>query len=405
MKKIINSKVIIKFIGLLFCFMIFAFTWLNRSIIINQLDMYKNNSISFTDFRENISTQLQSDLKGKSWFINLHGFYRRCIGQITNNDVFLLNNGMLTVETPKQSPEILSSQSEEVSKLYHHLEEQNIPFLYVQAPDKIDLKSELLPAGKSCFSNENATQFLNYLKEKDVPVLDLRPYTSATPEMVKKYFYNTDHHWNPLGGFIGYQKITEYAANIFPTKKFNENYLDLEQWNIHTKEDWFLGSRGKRVGIYFGGVDDLLWLTPKFDTQLTCTIPSTNEYYEGNFIDANIRAKFYKKEKPKYFSENPYSIYVGKLYPLVQHKNLNPSNDLDLLIINDSFSFPTQCFLSTQFETVTTIDLRRYKDKTLLQYIADTQPDMVIAMLYPGSIGNTVNFSYGFENNDQKTDS
>ena len=398
MKKYINSKAINKFVGVLFCIMIFTCTWLNRSIITGQLEQYKNKSISFTDFRDNITTGLQSDLKGKSWFINLHGLYRRCIGQITNNNVFLLDNGMLAVESPKQSQEVLASHSEKISGLYRHLDKQGIPFLYVQAPDKIDMESKLNRSGKICYSNENTNGFLQYLEEKEIPVLDLRPYISATPEMVEKYFYNTDHHWNPLGGFIAYQKITEYIHNIFPEKKISESYLDPEQWNIHIKEDWFLGSHGKRVGIYFGGTDDLMWMTPKFDTELSCEIPSENEYYEGDFISANIRPEFYEKEKPLYFSENPYCVYVGKIYPLVRHKNLNAPNDLDLLIINDSFSLPTQSFLSTQFETVTAIDLRRYREKTLLQYIEETQPDMVIAMMYPENIGNESMFSFGQNN-------
>ncbi len=388
-----------KLVAILFCGFMFMSAWENRAITINQWMAYQEGEINFTTFVDNVSSKMISELKDKNQFINLNGMFIRCLGQTENNQILRLNNGMLTASSWEKMD--MEPKAENISELSNYLEERNIEFLYVQAPVKMDLEKTLLPVGKEHYANENADQLLECLASAQVETLDLRPHTSASVEMVEEFFYKTDHHWNAKGGFIAYQKITEYVKELFPMEAINEDFLDQNQWEVHVKEECFLGSRGKRVGIYFGGVDDLIWFTPRFETEMSCAIPYQSMFYKGDFVEANIRSKWYESTEPNYFIDNQYCVYIGSDYPLVQHRNISAPNNTKLLVIKDSFMSPTQSFLSTQFKEVDVIDLRLFKAETLTQYIDDTAPDMVIMMLFPGSFSNDVQFVYNLEK--QKT--
>ncbi|MCD8242085.1 MAG: hypothetical protein LUD73_06915, partial [Lachnospiraceae bacterium] len=382
-------------LAVLFVSFIFWGAFDNHTITTDQWRSWRAGNITFAEFVDNVSSGFRSDLSGKNSYINLNGLYARLTGQITCNDIVRLNDGMLTAETMKQLD--MELRAESISELDGYLEEKGIEFLYVQAPDKVDQEKELMPDGITNYTNENADELLASLDEAGVTTLDLHPYTSATAELSETYFYRTDHHWNALGGFVGFQKITEYIQEKFPETEINEEILSLNQWEIHTKEDWFLGSRGKRVGIYFGGVDDLMWITPKFETKISCSIPYRNEFYKGTFEEANIREEYYESNEPDYFNKSAYNVYIGGDRALVQHRNADAASDLKLLIIKDSFTLPMQAFLSTEFQEVDVIDLRHYTAGTLVDYIEDSQPDMVIQMMYPGSFSNDKLFSYGLK--------
>ncbi len=387
----------LRVLAVVFSAFIFMAAWENHAITTEQWRNWRAGKITFAEFVDNVSSGLLSDLSGKNTYINLNGLYARLTGQITCNDVVRLNDGMLTIMDTTVERLGMEPRAESISELDSYLEEKGIEFLYVQAPDKVDQEKELLPDGIKNYTNENADELLSYLEDVGVATLDLRPYTSATAELSETYFYNTDHHWNALGGFVGFQKITEYIQEKFPETEINEEILSLDQWEIHIKEDWFLGSRGKRVGIYFGGVDDLMWITPKFETEISCSIPYSNQFYKGTFEEANIREEYYESDDPDYFNKGAYGVYIGGDYALVQHRNAEAASDLKLLIIKDSFTRPMQAFLSTEFQEIDVIDLRYYMAGTLVDYIEDSQPDIVIQMLYPGSFSKDLQFSYGLD--------
>ena len=49
----------------------------------------------------------------------------------------------------------------------------------------------------------------------------------------------------------------------------DEEALDIKNYEVNTYRNWFLGSIGKRVGIYYAGIDDIDLIYPKFDTLLS----------------------------------------------------------------------------------------------------------------------------------------
>lgn|GEM_PF-726844 len=347
------------------------------------------------DFRQTVKTiskgYLSDDLWGKKNFINLNGAFARASGRRSYNNVVLLKNGMLTYGTGQLdvstgSSDCIDALKENITQLENRLEERGIAFSYVQLPIKMTSDHSLLPAGTYSYADQDADRLLFKLAENLVPVLDLRPLYCDNEDMIGQYFYRTDHHWNPDGAFLAFRAISEHIRQT-AMQPVDIQYTDADLWQRHILNDWFLGSHGKRVGRYFAGLDDLVWYTPLFETEMSCSIPHRKEFFRGSFEAANMRQQYITASN--YFSDNPYCVYIGGDYPIVYHRNAAAPNHMRLLIIKDSFMLPLQAFLSTEFSEVDVLDPRHYTASGILDYIDWSCPDIVLFAINPSNLSNS----------------
>ncbi len=344
---------------------------------------------------EKTIVELNSDYNdgffGKYAFINVNGLVHRLFDQRSMNDVVKLDNGYLAEVMPAVDAEV---QAEETIKLADMLAAQDIPFLYVQVPYKISKYDEALPISVKDSSNDNADALVTRLSEGGVPVLDLREWFYEEGFNQYDLFFKTDHHWTPDAAFLAYTEIVtvmeeNWGISIEDVYTLRENYKE------EVYEDWFLGSRGKRTGIYYGGVDDITLLYPAFETQMTLSVPSEGIFRTGSFKETIF--DYSNIEEKDYFLKNPYHAYIGDEYPLVQHENTQAPVDKKLLIVKDSFTLPVQAFLSSCFTEIDVLDLRLYEEMSLCDYIEKTKPDMVMVMYNPYMLWEENAFAFGVE--------
>lgn len=341
--------------------------------------------IDFSELITEVQAQYQDHFSAKNGFINLNGWFAGEIRQNVCNGVVKLKNGMLT--EPVQTRRDVSKNALNLVSFKEYLEKLGIRFLYVQAPYKCDLNKQLLPEGIESYSNDHAESLIAILKSHGTSVLDLRPEIAATPELVEEYFLRTDHHWNYAGAFLGFQRLAEKLREIFPEKDLDISHADPTQWNSFELKNWSLGSHGKRVGIYYGGVDDFVYYVPKFDTNMSCTIPNHSWVFKGDFADSNIRSHFL--EDRDYFEDATYFLYIGGSYPIVRHRNAAAPNHLRILMLIDSFARPVQTYLSTMFDEIDVIDPRYFTQTNVAKYAQYFQPDIVIELIHPNLIIGT----------------
>lgn len=368
----------------------------NLKIVREPLEKFIQHDLSFEDFADEIQKGYISDnFTHKSDFVNINGLFARLIGRRTLNNVVKLNNGMLSKPLTDMD---MTNLANGITSFSDHLSEQGIPFLYVQMPYKESLDGQSVPAGITFYGNKNADSLLSRLSAEKVETLDLRPLLCQTPEILEHYFHRTDHHWNSDGSFAAFQKIMNVLHEWFPEGNIDLAYAQEDQWERHSIDDWFLGSWGKRVGIFFGGTAPLIWYTPKFETEMSCAIPKHGWLYQGDFTEANIRKKFI--EKKDYFGHNSYDIYTGGCYPLVQHKNLYAPSPLKVMIIQDSFTQSLQAYLSTVFQKIDIVDPREKYGSlgcTVAEYVERTMPDVVIFAINPDQFGDKFYYDFGVE--------
>ena len=374
----------------------------NFNIFWDAFQKYNNDEYTLSEMKDAISTTYVTEIKQKDDFINLNGLFARLTGKRTCNNVYRLNNGMLSSISVAYDTIHNAQRVEELAK---QLKNASIDYVYVQLPAKMDINNQLLPYGITSEVNNNANQVVNYLKSNGVNVIDLRDTMADTPDHISEYFYKTDHHWTPVGAFKAFQEISLYLQKLYPDEEIDGYCQNIDNWDVRRKENWFLGSWGKRTGTLYAGSDDLVWLMPRFETEMSSSFVYEDEFFYGTFSDANIRSLYI--DNKDYFRYNAYCVYMGGDYPLVKHRNAKATSELKILIVKDSFALPLEAFMSTVFKEVDVVDLRYYKAGSLDEYILDSKPDIVLMCYSAGSVDSDALFGTGADTNiideDNKT--
>lgn len=365
------------------CVLLFlvAYLVLNIHLVRQPLARFVKGQSSLSLFISEVQESYASQSAWKEQFVNLNGMFSRLIGRRICNDTILMNNGMLCHPSPVK--QYVYWVGDNLTSFAGYLAGKGVPFLYVQAPCKVDLEGTLLPEGVEHYANADADELLNYLSVNGVFTMDLRPSFSGTAEQVEQSFFRTDHHWTFEAALRAFPMILEQMDEIMPDRTLDTANASFDQWEAHTLKDWFLGSLGKRTGVRYGGVDDLTYYTPKFETHLSQAVVKHQSLTTGDFTQANMHMEY--AERKDYFNDSPYCIYVGGDYPLVQYRNAAAPNKLRVLMIKDSFSLPMQCYFSTVFTEVDVIDPRYFTAdiESVAEYAALNQPDFVVMMLNP----------------------
>lgn len=316
--------------------------------------------------------------------INLYGGFQKLLGKRVVNDVDVskdvikLNNGYLSFYGHQKLD--VSEIVKNTVEFDEFLKEKDIPLLYVQAPFKISKYDNKLPEGIKDYNNEKADDYLKELSKVGIDTLDLREAIKQDGIGHYSMFFKTDHHWTPKAGLWAFGKISE---------KLNANYgfnIDKKLWNqknynIKTYKDWYLGSEGKRTGIYYTGIDDFDIITPKFETNFDFKVESQNIHRKGAFKDAVLDWTRFGKQD--YFNELPYSTYSGGDVNLANIKNKKETSGKKILLIKDSFSSVLIPFLALGSSNLDVVDVRQPDKINLREYIENTNPDIVIIMYNP----------------------
>ena len=317
---------------------------------------------------------------GRTSYINLYGLSARMMGKhfiidaSGSNSVVKDNNGNLEFIANQVD---MQPYVEKLSKLKGIYDEIGAKTLYVQSPVKPIEGYVEMPQGLKDYSNENSDQLLAQLSEAGFDTLDLRQSILTDDLDLGNLFYKTDHHWKTETAFWATGVVKDYlnenyGLNLDP----NDFYTDGANYQSVFYEKSFLGSQGRRVGKYYGGVDDFTLMLPSFETDYSVTI---NKNYNSSHIDGTFEKAIVKYSllTPKDIFTNRYAAYFGADYPEVIVKNNKSENELKVLIFKDSFGLPFSAFFSTMVDETRLIDTR-YFTGDLEAYIREYDPDLVL---------------------------
>ena len=378
-------------IAVCFLLVIAAAGLINWRLVAKPVQDFMAGSSQFHEITENIEKEYQSgDFFPRQVMINLNGLAARIAGFRHYNGVVLLSGNTLAGELiPNRDTD---SWFRGIAELSQSLKKHNIPFLYIQAPYKIAYDRSNLPAGLTDYGNQIADRLLHALQHENVNTLDLRKWISEDANQVETYFYKTDNHWNTDGTFVAFtQMISWIQEHIYPD--LNVEYADRSLWEHHVLSNPFLGNLGKRVGQYYAGTDAPEWVLPRFTTYMSASMPGSRLFYSGSFRNANLQMEH--ATSGELFTNDEYDMFMGGDYPEIVHKNSEAPNRLKVLIVKDSFMRPLEGLLSTMFTELTTLDLNRYDEMTLYEYIALNRPDIVLMMVSPAEIGSAAVDRFG----------
>lgn len=334
-----------------------------------------------------IEYNYNDSLPGKQQYITLNGAFQRLLGMRHVNDRYRMNNGHLTYVMPQSD---VAVHAENTIAFRDILAEMGIPFGYVNTLFKIDPLDKQLPDGVEDFSGEVTDRFLSALEQRDVTVLDLRKREQEQGLDHYSLYFVTDHHWTPEAGFWAYTQTAKWLESLDSSFAVDPALMDDANYTHTVYEDIFCGSAARRVGPLYAGLDDLTVIRPVFDTSLSFSVPDEALYREGSYEETLL---FYKHLTRENMLENSvYGVYLGEDKSLLTISNHSRSQALDiqstpkkLLILKDSSALVVAPYLALSYDEICLIDLRLFEG-SLLEYIAQYQPDMVLAMYNPGAL-------------------
>jgi len=284
-----------------------------------------------------------------------------------------------------------SKYQENLIKLKKQLDELEVSLLYVQVPGKKIKEHTKFPVSEyDDYSNECADEFLEGIENNDISTLDLRENVEIDNLDKSSLFYKTDHHWTTETAFWAADEIKKYLNENY-NFEILDKYFDKDNYNFKLYEKSFLGSLGRRVGKHVAGVDDYMFIYPKFDTNYDIFYPVQQKeipLWSGNFYDTICRDSILNDQD---ITANKHASYFEYDYSNLIIKNKMIENDKKILIIKDSFSLPTVAFLSTGIKEIHLIDLRyEGAPKNIEQYVRDNGFDLVMIMYNTQVFGDTM---------------
>jgi len=349
------------------------------------LDIIKSEAV--TEMPHAIEESLTENFKSRNNWINVNGLFQRLIGVTVirdagDIDVFKMSNGQLTYEYPDCD---MTYAAEEVTGLSEFCKERGMEFMYVQLPCKA-YSDELMPPGTHTYGYADSDELIGAIKEKGVSVLDLREEIDREGFDIPSLFFNTDHHWKPSTALWAASVIAGRLADTVDGYDYDAAIYDRDNYKTRIYDDWFLGSLGRRVGRFFGGVDDFEVVTPRFDTDFhlyteSQTSDGKKKNRDGSFKKALLWLRYLKSKN--YFSNLTYFTYMGTEYRLATVTNRLADNDKKILMLRDSFSCTLLPYLSLSAGEITAIDLRYHDKLKIKEYIEDNDFDAVIIAYNP----------------------
>ena len=304
-----------------------------------------------------------------------------------NGNTVKCESDMLSMINEKQfDKEHLQSVANRVSELQKKSESVGSDFIYLAVPEKGYYQN--FPSNICDYSKVNFDNYIDCLKENNVPVLSYVDEFKKRSMDKEDIYYYTDTHWTTNVGLLAAQLACDSLNQRYGIE-FDRSKLDINNYNQKLYPDWFLGALGKKVGTYFTwkGADDFNLITPKFKTSLIEEKPYEDSVRKGSFEDTILYGEqIYEKN---YYQHDPYSGYCGGNHRLQIFKNQLENNGKTALFIRDSFSHVVTPYFALQFKELHVVDTRGedielYDEKVdWYKYMEELKPDVVI-VLYKG---------------------
>lgn len=344
------------------------------------------NLYSVFDFKFNIDDVSNNELSYHDTLMNVNSVKENALGTrvIEKEDTLVVksDSGSLIGQSKKLDINEIKNVVKRIDTLKTVAENNGANFLYCAAPTK-ELY-EISPQNVENHSKENYDLFLSELANSNIPTINFADTINNKTDY--EPFYYTDHHWTAKSGFAANNALIN-ELNARYGFEYNKELMVFSNYSIDHYQNWFLGSKGKKVGTYFtwSGADDFDLITPKFETNLTEEQPFKNQIRTGEFKDTVLYMENMEKD---YYKINTYATYSGGDFRLqIMKNNLNPQGK-KILLIRDSFACVVAPFLALQTSELHICDMRDYEyyvgeKLNAEKYIKEIQPDYVI-VLYSG---------------------
>lgn len=309
----------------------------------------------------------------------------------TVSNLILVNNKWIF---PNPSKVVYTKQIDgstaKLNEAIQFANEQGTETYFVFNPSRTKTLMHLYPTYLQTNSyTESKDYFLSKL-DTSINVVNMESrFSEFTNAELEDMYLETDHHWNIKGAFIAYQEMITEISNR--SKLFDAQPMSVEDINISQLVDGrFEGSYNNQINYAINPkkADRTILYEPKapftfsafevMNKDGTQTISDFQDFYG------------FKRGRSTY---NYGSIFGGdrqKIY----YENPQASNELNVLLLKDSFMNPITPYLAQHFNKLTVLDNRYYSEFSLQNVLTSEQYDILIIAFHDD---NLFSGSYEFE--------
>lgn len=315
-------------------------------------------------------------------FVSAYGLCCRMVGlRCCNGCVKLLKSNQLML--PTRERRCMAPEAAKVAAFSEFCRTNGVLYLYVQLPKKLDVGRKMLPPGVKDVAYENADELLRGLASAGVAAEDWRTNFADSAKQVAANFYTSDTHWNNPASLRAARELVRsfvrHGGADGAAAKRAESLLRPKRWRREKAARYFFGALAKRTGRYYTVANDVTFLLPEFETELTFGLPEQKREEKGSFgevaIPAYVRLKAGKKDLP--FSAQ----YAGGDERFIRLTNARAPLEKKILLLGDSFSRSVRTYLWTAVREIVAIDLRQYDTPlNVARLVLEERPDIVVQM-------------------------
>lgn len=313
-------------------------------------------------------------------------------GEFGSNGVYRLPNGHLTSFKKKTD---VTLYADALRRLSDFLKSEGTPFLYVQAPFKID-PADGAVSGRKDFSNQNMDELLALLDGSGVASLDMRAEIKKAGMSHYDCFYRTDHHWKAETGLWAAGIIAEKLNELWDLK-IDAGILDSGNFDFRILPESFLGSAGRAVTLADADMEDLTLITPKAGFSVTAEFYSRTSLLrrQSGGFDALLFPEQIQTRETAY-TKSAYAVYMdGDTNARV--KNGSAENGLRILMLGDSFTDTVEPFFALAVRELDTLDLRHFDGSLSSWILQEGKYDAAVMILNGSALSGADIFAPGAE--------
>lgn len=393
MNRIIQKKWVTAVLFLVILFAGAAFNWFHeRPALREYLVTTKAVPQSLGNYISGFESQINSNVDFRYDFINAYGYIQTVLGKYEENNFEVVKdeNGKLYYTYFPDGIKDTAEYVERCVRLKNSIKSKKTRLLYVMPPDKYVEGYTKFPLGIPYnLVNETADAFLKNLNRAGIDSIDFKNYLSESRIAPQDLFYTTDHHWKIKTAFWAADQFFQILQGRYGAQIPNEDlYSNLKNYNVITYPKSFLGSMGRKTGIYYAGVDDFDLIYPQFDTSFVYENSSLEKGLNltGRFEEALLATPVLRNNASP-FDKDLYMLYLYGNPAFAHIKNNKNPNGLKICIIKDSYAVPFAAFASLRCSDIYMLDPRFYQGN-MEDFINSTKLDYVLIMYAPDNLAD-----------------
>ena len=244
-------------------------------------------------------------------------------------------------------------------------------FIYIGVPEQYSMFRDFYPA----YLNNNdellssiESSFFTELDSYGIDYINMRTEFYKTKDYTE-YYSKADHHYNLFGAFLTYQTLINHINKNNGGSAFDSALPVLTENDIEfiKLDNPFYGSRNRKLYNSYSLDDRLYYYVQKNPLEFTRI---------NNGV--NVAPQVFKTPSDNY-SPVTYDLYmsgdIAETIIITARPYLH-----NALLFGDSFTNPFETFLYQSFNETRSLDMRHYKECTILEYIERYKPDFVFCM-------------------------